>query len=71
MDEEKEIILQAYKLGWDDCFSGDDTNILSFNESPLLKKAYEIGWQDYIIGDDVSSSDLQTNEQILKRIKND
>ncbi len=66
-----EIILQAYKLGWDDCFSGDDTNCLSFKDSPLLTRAYKIGWADYITGDDVSSVDEQTDEQILKCIKND
>lgn len=65
------FLLQAYKMGWDDCFFGDDTNLLTFKDSDLLKKAYKIGWQDYVIGDDVSSNDLQTNEEILKRIKND
>jgi hypothetical protein len=67
--EEDEIILQAYKLGWDDCFSDDDSNCLAFKDSPLLTRAYRIGWDDYIIGDDVSSNDEQTSEQILKKIK--
>jgi len=36
----------------------------------LLLRAYELGRGDAIIGDDVRSSDAQTDEQILNRIKN-
>lgn len=67
--EEDELILQAYNMGWTDCFSGDNSNSLSFKENSILKTAYNVGWSDYITGDDVSSVDLQTNEQILETIK--
>ena len=65
-----EILLQTYMLGWTECYSGDYTSILAFKDSVLLKRAYEIGWHDYIMGDDVSSINSQTDEEILKHIKN-
>jgi hypothetical protein len=64
-----ELLLQTYKMGWDDCFSGDNSNCLAFKDSPLLTRAYENGWSDYITGDDVTSVDEQTDEEILEWIK--
>lgn len=68
-EESDEIILQTYMLGWKDCPDGDDSNLAAFKDSKLLTRAYNIGWMDYIVGDDVSSVDLQTNEEILEKIK--
>lgn len=35
----------------------------------LEQSAYDFGRLDAIVGDDVASSDLQTNEEILSKIK--
>lgn len=69
ISEEDELILQAYKMGWDECFGNDKSNSLSFKENSILRTAYNVGWADYIAGDDVSSVDLQTKDEILKNIK--
>jgi hypothetical protein len=66
---EDEFILQAYYMGWEDCPDNDDSKSMAFGEDSILKTAYQVGWSDYIVGDDVSSSDLQTDEQILENIK--
>jgi hypothetical protein len=58
-------ILEAYRKGWNDCF-GDKPN---YPDDTMLKHAYEIGWADYILGDDVSSIDLQTNKEIVNKIR--
>lgn len=64
-----ELILNSYNLGWDECFSGDNTNGLILEKDSILRVAYEIGWSDYIAGDDISSFDEQTNEEIINKIK--
>jgi hypothetical protein len=66
-----ELLLQSYKMGWDECFYGDKSNGLILEEGSLLRRAYFLGWSDYIIGDDVSSVDAQTDDEIIKHIKND
>ena len=63
------LILDSYNLGWEECFSGDNTNGLALEENSILRIAYEIGWSDFIAGDDVSSFDEQTNEEIIDKIK--
>lgn len=64
-------ILSAYKSGWKD--SGDCRTAPyiapKMYEDNLLQLAYETGWNDYIIGDDISSIDLQTNKQIVDKIR--
>jgi hypothetical protein len=67
--EEDELILQAYNIGWDECFGNDNSTSLSFEENSILRTAYNIGWSDYIAGDDVSSIDLQTKDEIINNIK--
>lgn len=37
----------------------------------LSKRAYDLGTIDAYCGDDVSSIDLQTNDEILNKIKSD
>lgn len=64
--ESDEKLLEAYKWGFDDELNG------AFREwefTPLLLRAYEYGKIDAKIGDDVSSCDMQTEEEILKQIK--
>lgn len=63
------LLLDMYNLGWDECFSGDNTNGLVFEKNSIFRVAYEMGWSDYIAGDDVSSFDEQTNEEIINKIK--
>lgn len=69
LSSEDKLILDAYRLGWDDCCTSDDSNKFTFSENSILRRAYIIGWSDYIVGDDVSSVDLQTDEEILNNIK--
>lgn len=55
------ILLENYWNGWQDKLpvpTGYDTKI-----------AYEIGKADFWAGDDVKSIDLQTEEQIIEKIK--
>jgi hypothetical protein len=59
-------LLDTYWKGWNDCpdsVSHEDKYI------GLSKKAYRIGWMDHIIGNDVTSNTYQTEEEILKNIK--
>lgn len=61
-----EDLLTIYMWGFNDELRGQNrvipTNLLAI-------RAYEIGKTDALIGDDVPSVDLQTNEEILNRIK--
>ncbi len=61
-----EILLETYMWGFNDELDG---RTRMWNPNPLLLRAYNLGRDDAIIGDDVTSSDLQTNEQILNRIR--
>ena len=61
-----EKLFEYYKMGWDDCA---DNNKQKEFEDKLLQRAYTIGWLDFIAGDDVSSVDMQTEQDILKHIK--
>ena len=67
MNEQDKIILETYMWGFNDELD-DRTRI--WNPTPLLLRAYNLGKLDAIVGDDISSVDLQTNEEILKRIYN-
>lgn len=63
-------LLDTYMWGFRDGLN-DITSFSFKNRNQSLKhKAYYLGKNDAIIGDDVSSNDLQTNEQIIERIKN-
>lgn len=66
-------LIETYMLGWQ--YAGEPTweklkEREDFN-SDIEYKAWYIGYYDYIAGDDVSSVDMQSEEQILKRIKYD
>ncbi len=61
-----QALLYHYTLGFNDCL---DDNVEKIITDPILLRAYGLGWSDGIIGDDVMSSDYQTEEEILKRIK--
>lgn len=64
MDEQ--ILLKTYICGFNDELDGRKR---MWNPNPLLLRAYNLGRSDAMIGDDLSSSDLQSNEEILNRIK--
>ena len=59
-------LLEIYVEGFNDELSGD-LKIKSGSEIQL--RAYRMGRGDAIIGDEISSSDEQTGEEILERIK--
>lgn len=67
MNEQDKIILETYMWGFNDELDGKTK---MWNPTPLLLRAYNLGRVDAIAGDDISSVDLQTNEEILKRIYN-
>jgi hypothetical protein len=66
MDEKDEILLETYMWGFNDELDG---RVRMWNPNPLLLRAYNLGRDDALIGDDVPFSDLQTNEEILNRIR--
>ena len=64
-------ILEAYKLGWS---NSGECKIAPYKadkkyEDIVLQRAYEVGWDDYIMGDIMVSVDLQTNKEIVKKIR--
>lgn len=65
MISDKEL-LKCYLKGFDDELDGKTS--MEFN-SEIENFAYAIGASDAIVGDDVSSVDLQSDEEILGRIK--
>lgn len=66
MNEQDKVLLETYMLGFNDELDGRER---MWNSNLLLLRAYNLGRDDAIIGDDVSSSDLQTNDEILNRIR--
>lgn len=60
-------LLRTYMLGFNDGLYGENFKLFNIE---VLAKAYQIGHADALIGDDVMSSDYESNESILKRIKN-
>ena len=66
MTKEDGILLETYMMGFNDELANKEE---LWNPNPLLLRAYHMGRVDAIVGDDVSSSDLQTNEEILKQIR--
>lgn len=59
-------LLKIYMIGWNDCGHSRDNAHLYHG---IWQRAYEIGWRDYLLGDDIPSVDLQTNKEILSKIK--
>jgi len=60
-----DLILSWYMKGFKDELSGSSSIV---SDDDILNKAYSIGADDAIIGDDVSSSDLKTAEEIIRKI---
>lgn len=68
LDVTDKELLETYMWGFNDELDSRTSPQVPFiNE--LKKKAYELGRTDALVGDEVSSSDLQTNDEILSRIK--
>lgn len=67
MKDSDKGLLDIYMRGFKDELDGNES--ISSTLSPLYKRAYELGALDALVGDDVSSSDLQTDEEILKHIR--
>jgi hypothetical protein len=63
--EEKldELLIKVYNLGFSDELWGR-------NSVKLILKAYDAGMSQAIIGDDIPSSDYESAEEILNKIKN-
>lgn len=67
METDKDL-MEMYLQGFND----ELNNVKKTKHDVKLKQtAYDLGRLDAIVGDDVSSSDRQTNKQILDRIKYD
>lgn len=67
METDKDL-MEIYLQGFND----ELNNVKKTKHDVKLKQtAYDLGRLDAIVGDDVSSSDRQTNKQILDRIKYD
>ena len=67
METDKDL-MEIYLQGFND----ELNNVKKTKQVVKLKQtAYDLGRLDAIVGDDVSSSDRQTNKQILDRIKYD
>jgi hypothetical protein len=67
METDKDL-MEMYLQGFND----ELNNVKKTKHDVKLKQtAYNLGRLDAIVGDDVSSSDRQTNKQILDRIKYD
>lgn len=67
METDKDL-MEIYLQGFND----ELNNVKKTKHDVKLKQtAYNLGRLDAIVGDDVSSSDRQTNKQILDRIKYD
>jgi hypothetical protein len=67
MEPSDELLLQAYSLGFDLELDGK-ASYVKF-EHLLISKAFNLGKSDALLGDDNTSLDYQSDEQILKRIK--
>lgn len=65
MKTDKEL-LEIYMWGFTDEL---DRIVSAKHNDELHQIAYDLGREDALIGDDVSSSDLQTNEEVLNKIK--
>ena len=59
-------LLLTYQQGFNDELRGET---VIRNHTGLKLTAYQIGRKDAWAGDDVSSVDLQSEEEILKKIK--
>lgn len=66
MENNDKALLDTYMWGFNDGLDGRKT---AWIHNPILKRAYNLGRMDAEAGDDVSSSDSQTNQQILNRIR--
>ena len=60
------ILLETYMLGFSDELEGETREF----EDSILMRAYELGRVDAFVGDDVMSVNYQSDEHLLKRIKN-
>ncbi len=66
MNEEDVVLLQTYMIGFSDELKGETREF----QDPILMRAYELGKVDAFVGDDVMSVNYQSDEHLLKRIKN-
>ncbi len=64
-------ILDSYRNGWSESGNCKISPYIAPKkyEDIVLQHAYEVGWDDYILGDSVTSVDLQTNKQIVDKIR--
>lgn len=62
MDNFQTVLLEVYKLGFDD-------ELNNVSRKSLLITAYERGKLDALVGDDVRSVDYQSDEETLKSLE--
>lgn len=67
MDTKDATLLHYYMKGFNDELCGTSSAVPIDVE---ITRAYELGAEHALIGDDVRSVDYQSNEEILKQIKN-
>jgi hypothetical protein len=63
---DNKILLETYMIGFSDELEGKTREF----EDQMLMRAYELGKVDAFVGDDVMSVNYQSDEHLLKRIKN-
>jgi len=62
----KEELLEHYMWGFDDELNSENNRDSIIGN--LYKKAYSMGSMDALVGDELSSSDNQTEDEILRKI---
>lgn len=67
VSQDNNLLLLVYRNGFNDELEG---NAKKQFKDPILNRAYNVGCMDAIVGDDVRSVDYQSDEEILKTIKN-
>lgn len=63
---DNKILLETYMIGFFDELEGKTREF----KDQMLMRAYELGKVDAFFGDDVMSVNYQSDEHLLKRIKN-
>ena len=63
---DNKILLETYMIGFSDELEGKTREF----KDQMLMRAYELGKVDAFVGDDVMSINYQSDEHLLKRIKN-
>lgn len=66
ISQDSTLLLLVYRSGFNDELEGKTKKQF---KKPILNRAYNLGCMDAIVGDDVRSVDYQSDEEILKTIR--